>query len=456
MAGVIDWSQDFEGTLGDSTAVTTSNLTGNQFHAVSIGSGNAAEIDTARAAAGSRSLRLAKGGANRTQLYANVGAGDTTASFRAAVYMVARPSGATETLLRAFNDGTTHAANKFDIIITNTGRIQITDAGTATSASSSVGLNAAAWYWIEGFYNSATTTMTVRAYLLTSATLFTSVSLSTMGVYTVDEWALGEISTNTSALDVNVDQVAFGHSDYLARTDITDVPPVVLAQADKASAAGSPATVTATATSTSPATVSSVTASCISTTAPGVSAGSLAFTTTYLSGSGTASVSVSVTSTTSLDTGTYVIRFTVTDSNALTSTDDGTVFVDTGTAYPESVITSGGGTVTGAADVVAATRDASDTGYVVFTTPTGTVAEWQVSPTRVGGAVVVTVRAQLTSGTGDVLIELFEGATNRTPGRSAQAITTSWADYTVTLTGPEVTGVVDWANLRVRMTMTAT
>jgi hypothetical protein len=457
MAGIIDWSQDFENALGDGTPVTNANLVGNQFRATSVGAGNSAEIDTALRAAGNRALRLVKGSGSitRTQLYAYLGAGASTVAFRVAVRMVARPT-VTETLLRGFinaSGSATSADSRMDVLITSTGRLQVIDTLSGTTASSTVGLNAGSWYWVEGLYSG--TTLTVRAYNLTSPTLFATVSLATMGTYTINEWAIGTISATATNLDINVDQLAFGHSDYLARTDITLVAPTVTAQADKVSASGAPATLTAAATSVSPATITAVSATCLSTTTPGVTAGSVLFTPAYSSGAGTSSVAFSLTSVGNLWAGTYVVQVSATDSNGLTGTDNVTIYVDTLTSNAESIVTSGSGTATGAADALSALRDSSDTGYVVFASPSGAVAEYRVSPVRVGGGVIVTVRAKVASTTGNVKAELYEGATNRTPGRSAQSITTSFADYTVSLTGPEVAAIIDWSNLRVRLTMTS-
>jgi hypothetical protein len=460
MAGVIDWSQDFEGSLGDGTAVTTSNLTGNQFHLVQIGAGNSAEIDTTAPLTGARSLRVVKGSGSvqRTNLFVNTGAGAWTAAFRALLRMVARPA-LSETLLRAFTDGTTHTANRIDVLITSTGRLQIIDTLSGNNASSSVGLNAGQAYYLEGLYDSNVPgsgfgTLTVRAYVTGSPTVFASVSLATFGIYFVNEWSVGEISANASNLDLSIDQLAFGHDGFLDRTDYTPAAPAVIAQADKVSASGTPISVTATATSTSPNLVTSITAACVAASTPGVAPGSIVFTNTLINGSTTAS-SVTSVSTTNLFAGTYTIRFTVTDSVGQTSTDDVIVYVDTTSTLAESVVTAGGGTATGAADTMTALRDNSDTGYVVFTAPNAQIAEYRVSPLRVGSSVTVTTRAKVSSSTGSVKTELYEGATNRTPGRSAVSVTTSFANYTVTLTSPEVASIVDWTNLRVRLTMTS-
>ncbi len=465
MVGVIDWSQDFENSLGDGTAVTISNLVGNQFRQVTPGTGNATEIDTGAPLAGSRSLRVVKGAASvqRNQSYAYLGVGDPTAAFRIRFKMVARPAGSTtETIARAFTGATgsaTPSANKIDIILTSTGRLQVNDVGGPTVSSATI-FNAGGDYYVEGFYDSTVPgggfgTITCRAYNATSLTSLGTISLSTMGVYTINEWALGAISANASNIDINMDQVAFGHGDFLARPDVTLTPPAVVAQADKSSSAGSPVTITATASSTAPATVTSITASCTATTAPGVTAGAIAFTNT-LTGGGSATASVSSTTTTNLATGTYTFRFTVTDSNGSTNTDDVIVKVDTTSALAESIITSGGGTATGAADVLTALRDGTSAGYVVFTSPTSTVAEYKVSPVRPGSAVTVIAATSLSAtGTGTILVELFEGATNRTPGRTAQSLTATFVDKSVTLTTGEINSIVDWSNLRVRVTMTS-
>lgn len=464
MVGVIDWSQDFENALGDGTPVTNANLTGNQFRQTAIGSGNAAEIDTSAPLAGSRSLRCVKGSGSiqRTQLYAYLGAGDPTAAFRIRFRMVARPAGSTtETIARGFTGATgsaTPSANKIDVILTSTGRLQINDVAGASASSAAI-FNAGGDYYVEGFYDSTVPgsgagTLTCRAYNATTLTPIGTVSLATMGVHIVNEWALGEISANASNLDITFDQVAFGHGDYLARPDVTLTPPAVIAQADKTSSSGTPASVTATASATSPATVTSVAASCISNTA-GVSSGSIAFTNT-LTGGGTGAASVSSVTTTNLFAGTYVFRFTVTDSNGLANTDDVTVKVDTTSSLAESIVSGGGGTAVGAADVMTALRDGSTAGYALFVAPNVTVSEYKVSPVRPGSTVTVIADASLAAaGTGTVLVELFEGATNRTPGRSPQSLSISFVEKVTTLTTGEINSIVDWGNLRVRTTFTS-
>ncbi len=124
MAGVIDWSQNFDNSLGDGTPVTNANLAGNNFRQVVVGAGNAAEIDTAQPGLGTRALRLVKGtgSVTRTQLYAYIGAGSDDAAFRGLLRMVARPA-ADEGLFRGFIGATGTAIspnNRIDVMLTTT------------------------------------------------------------------------------------------------------------------------------------------------------------------------------------------------------------------------------------------------------------------------------------------------------------------------------------------------
>lgn len=179
--------------------------------------------------------------------------------------------------------------------------------------------------------------------------------------------------------------------------------------------------------------------------------------------SGGPTLSNSTTNTVSFTAGSagalYKLQCLVTDSNALTTTVYTEVRVPTsGDAVPlsDAATTSTGSwsNVGGAANGGAAIGDSSDSTYVESATLSASAVStrYRLQPMTARSAMNVTARlAQDTSGSTTIKVRLFEGSTQLQEW--TQAITTSFANYTLAVTTPGA--ITDWGNLYLEFVGTA-
>lgn len=148
--------------------------------------------------------------------------------------------------------------------------------------------------------------------------------------------------------------------------------------------------------------------------------------------------------------GVYVFRLSATNTNGTTS-DDVTITV-TGTTVSAAgvVINPGGYTPIVSATVEEAVADASDTTWAESASA-GASITFQLAPVAARPGYTVRTRMKFgTAATGNVLVELLQGAT--LIASSTHAVTTSLATFAFPLDAGQVASITNTADLRLRVT----
>lgn len=154
--------------------------------------------------------------------------------------------------------------------------------------------------------------------------------------------------------------------------------------------------------------------------------------------------------------GIYTFQCQVTDNGGATGTDSVTIYVTSTTGLPVTTISNPGGytNVGGAATVEAAVADSSDSTYLQSPdAPAGAAVTLRLNPLA-PGQVTVTVRAQCSSASPpmEMDVALMQGGT--VIGSWTDTVTTSYANYSHTTTELQAANISNFNDLRVRVTAT--
>lgn len=435
-------TNSFEGGT-DGVAISTSNSGGASGSAFDAIFGTGFTFSAAGAQLGSMGANVA------TNVF---GAGEYTVStthlaLKIRFKMSAVPTVGDCYLIRVHAGGT----RLFDIHTQGTGKIRVDDSTTTTGTFTFANaLLANTAYRLEAYLVAGTTTsngtIKVAYYLGSSLTpvetayLNTTANLGTAQTFTTA--FLGKYTANVEAYSFD----DFGIDD--AATDLIGIPstpPTVSTPANQNVAAGASVTSSVTASSSS-ATISSYAWSYLYPASGGPT----------LSGTSTNTVSFTAGSAGAL----YQLQCVVTDSNALTTTvttevrvpSSGDVSTLPGAANAASVGTWSN--VGGASTPGDAASDSSDSTYLESATLTSSAVSerLRLAPMTARSALSITARlAQDTSGTTTFKVRLFEGATQRQEW--TQAVTTTFTDYSLSLTSPGA--ITDWGNLYIEVVATS-
>lgn len=427
-------SNNFEGG-SNGIAVTTGNSGGSSGTAFDAVFGTGLTYSSADATQGVMGASVAAGA---------IGAGQwnlsSVAHVAAKLKFTPKALATADTHLIRIHNGATRV---FTVHINAAGKLRVDDAtGTSGVFTFSNVLGVGTTYRLEAYVVAGSTTSngTIKvAYYLGSSTTpvesaYVNTSANTGGSGTVFTLLyLGKYTTSPEAYGFDEFAYDTAATDFIG---ITTTPPTVSTPANQNVAATGAVSVSVTASSSS-ATIASY-------------AWSFTYPTSgapTLTGASTANASFTAGAVGNL----YVLQCVVTDSNAVSTTVTTEVRVPTS---GDATVLSGAASasvgswsnVGGASTPADAVADTSDTTYVESAT-LGTTEfsdRFRLAPMTARSALNLTVRlAQDTSGSTTVKVRLFEGSTQRQ--QWTQAITTSFADYALSLTSPGA--VTDWGNL---------
>lgn len=151
--------------------------------------------------------------------------------------------------------------------------------------------------------------------------------------------------------------------------------------------------------------------------------------------------------------GIYTFRFSATDDDGSTATDDMVVNVRGVNAVPNALTSNAGGWTNqgGAASLVAAVGDSNDSTFAeTADNPSGDAHVYTLAPLQAGTVTVTTRdRATVASPVVTRLVEILD-VSNAVLGDSEFALTTTWANHTTVTDDPVAAGAV----VRVRVTDT--
>lgn len=133
--------------------------------------------------------------------------------------------------------------------------------------------------------------------------------------------------------------------------------------------------------------------------------------------------------------GTYTFQYTVTDDDGASTSDTVAVRVRTNTARTESVASNAGGwAVVGAADIVTALNDSSDTSYIeTADDPNEAAIVLNITPMTAGIPTVTgRVRANNLTSASTIEISLYVDGVLVTGATGSTTLTGSWVDFDIT------------------------
>lgn len=234
--------------LADGTALTSGPGNSGFAAGSSVGSGNTATFQSAAAMGESAGYRFVQAGANQNNWYLDLSSAVAKISARVPFRYSATPS-ASMTFLRFYSD--VHVTNLGGFLITTTNRLQYAENGGISVTSTGTALTPGTDYVLQLLIDSTSGSKSMQAIVYPRASTTPTLSISgtptaTTASFLSLRWGIGTNSALVT-LDTN-NKLALGRDDFLLRSDVSNVAPVVNAGPDQSVEAKRTVTLTGTAT----------------------------------------------------------------------------------------------------------------------------------------------------------------------------------------------------------------